>query len=512
MPFGWLFSISLVNLIMYLLGIDLGSSSVKAALVNADTGDIAGTGQYPPAEMLIDAPHPGWAEQDPDAWWEATQQAVKAAMAKADISPDLIQAIGIGYQMHGLVCLDANGNLLRPSIIWCDSRAIPIGEEAMAALGEEHCLSHLLNSPGNFTASKLRWVQQNEPEVFAKIDRVCLPGDYLAAKLTGDIATTVSGLSEGMFWDFSKNEPAAFLLEHYGIDPDMLAPVVPTFGDQGVLTAGAAATLGLRAGTPVTYRAGDQPNNALSLNVLNAGEVAATAGTSGVVYGVSDQIKYDPQSRINSFAHVNHTQKDPRLGLLLCINGTGIANAWAKRLAGGGLDYAQLNELAEQAPVGSDGLCVLPFGNGGERMLGNAEVGGHLGFADFNRHGQSHLARAVQEGIAFSFGYGMNILRETGVDLGVIRAGQANLFLSPLFRQTLANVADTQIELYDTDGAVGAARGAGLGAGVYASAEDAFATLERVGVTEPDQAARAATQEAYQRWAEYLASQLQPIS
>lgn len=499
---------------MYLLGIDLGSSSVKAALVDADTGRIAATGQYPPAEMAINAPQAGWAEQDPEAWWDAAQKAVTAAMAEAGAAAGDVQAIGVAYQMHGLVCLDAEGRSLRPSIIWCDSRAIAIGDAALVALGEEKCLSTLLNSPGNFTASKLRWVQQNEPDVFAKIDRVCLPGDYLAARMTGDVTTTVSGLSESMFWDFSKNQPAAFLLEHYGIAADTLAPLVPTFGDQGKLTADAAALLGLAAGTPVTYRAGDQPNNALSLNVLNAGEVAATAGTSGVVYGVSDTIQYDPQSRINSFAHVNHPpdargeNKDARIGLLLCINGSGIANAWAKRLVGGAKDYAGLNELAEQAPVGSDGLCVLPFGNGGERMLGNAKVGGHLGFADFNRHGPAHVARAVQEGIAFSFGYGMNILRDTGVDLGVIRAGKANLFLSPLFRQTLANVADTRIELYDTDGAVGAARGAGIGAGVYASPEEAFATLEQVGVTEPDQAARAATHDAYQRWAAYLDSQL----
>ncbi|MEO0513867.1 MAG: FGGY family carbohydrate kinase [Planctomycetota bacterium] len=494
---------------MYLLGIDLGSSSVKAALVDAETGRIAATGQYPPTEMSIDAPQAGWAEQDPEAWWDATQRAIKSAMTEADAAAKQVKAIGVAYQMHGLVCLDAEGRSLRPSIIWCDSRAIGIGDTAFVALGEEQCLSSLLNSPGNFTASKLRWVKENEPHVFAKIDRVCLPGDYLAARMTGDVTTTVSGLSEGMFWDFSKNQSAAFLLDHYGIAADTLAPPVPTFGDQGKLTAEAAALLGLAAGTPVTYRAGDQPNNALSLNVLNAGEVAATAGTSGVVYGVSDTIQYDPQSRINSFAHVNHAAEDPRLGLLLCINGTGIANAWAKRLVGGELDYVGLNALAEQAPVGSDGLCVLPFGNGGERMLGNAEVGGHLGFADFNRHGKAHVARATQEGIAFSFGYGMNILRDTGVDLGVIRAGKANLFLSPLFRQTLANVADTRIELYDTDGAVGAARGAGIGAGVYASPEEAFATLEQVGVTEPDQAARAVTHEAYQRWAAYLASQLE---
>ncbi|MEM8737484.1 MAG: FGGY family carbohydrate kinase [Planctomycetota bacterium] len=489
---------------MYLLGIDLGSSSVKAALVEADSGRIAATGQYPPHEMEIDAPQPGWAEQDPEAWWDAAQRAVVSAMTDADAAADDVKAIGVAYQMHGLVCLDTERRSLRPSIIWCDSRAIAIGDAAFKDLGEQRCLSHLLNSPGNFTASKLRWVRDHEPEVFEKIDRVCLPGDYLAARLTGEVITTVSGLSEGMFWDFALGGPADFLMEHYVLSSDMLAPVVPTFGDQGKLTPEAATLLGLAAGTPVTYRAGDQPNNALSLNVLNAGEVAATAGTSGVVYGVSDQIQYDPQSRINSFAHVNHTTDDPRIGLLLCINGTGIANAWGKRLIGGELDYPGLNELAEQAPVGSDGLCVLPFGNGGERMLGNAEIGAHLGFADFNRHGPSHVARAVQEGIAFAFGYGMEILGENGVDLGVIRAGRANLFLSPLFRQTLANVADTRIELYDTDGAVGAARGAGIGARVYSSPEQAFATLERVGVIEPDPSARAATDDAYQHWSDYL--------
>ncbi|MEM7624736.1 MAG: FGGY family carbohydrate kinase [Planctomycetota bacterium] len=489
---------------MVLLGIDLGSSSVKAALVDVDTGRTVSVGQYPSTEMAIDAPQPGWAEQDPAAWWDAAQRAVAAALGEAHLDGDAVSAIGIAYQMHGLVCLDAAGQPLRPSIIWCDSRAVAIGDEAFAALGEERCLTHLLNSPGNFTASKLRWVAQHEPDVFERIHKVCMPGDYLAARLTGQAVTTVSGLSEGMFWDFVSGGPAKFLLEHYGIPPEILAPTVPTFGHQGELSSEAAAAFGLTAGTPVTYRAGDQPNNALSLNVLNAGEVAATAGTSGVVYGVSDAVKYDPQSRINSFAHVNHASEssggDPRIGLLLCVNGTGIANAWAKRLVGGDLDYAALNDLAAAAPIGCDGLTVLPFGNGAERMLGNAEVGAHLGHADFNRHDRAHIARAVQEGIAFAFGYGMDILRDTGVDLSVIRAGRANLFLSPLFRQTLANLTGARIELYDTDGAVGAARGAGVGAGVYGSFAEAFASLEQVGVTEPADDERDATLQAYRRW------------
>lgn len=493
---------------MFLLGIDVGSSSVKASLVEVESGSVVGAGQFPESELEIDAPRAGWAEQDPDTWWNAARRAVNTALKAAEIQPGEVAAIGIAYQMHGLVCLDREGRSLRPSIIWCDSRAVEIGERTLDALGTDVCLPRLLNSPGNFTASKLRWVKENQPELFAKIDKVCLPGDYLAARLTNRVATTVSGLSEGVFWDFQDNKPAEFLLEHLGIPSEMLAGIVPTFGPQGELTTDAAEAFGLKPGTPVTYRAGDQPNNALSLNVLKTGEIAATAGTSGVVYGVADTVKFDPQSRINSFAHVNHSEKTPRVGLLLCINGTGIANAWANRMLGGDLDYQQLNVLAEQAPIGSDGVCVLPFGNGAERMLGNAGVGGHLGFADFNRHGRAHLARAVQEGIAFSFAYGMNILRETGVDLGVIRAGNANLFLSPLFRQTLANVADTRIEVYDTDGAVGAARGAGIGAGVYASFEDAFASLTRVDTTEPQSSAQSVTQDAYERWGDYLASQL----
>ncbi|MEO1235315.1 MAG: FGGY family carbohydrate kinase [Planctomycetota bacterium] len=497
---------------MALLGIDVGSSSVKAAVVDAASGRVLGSGQHPATELAIDAPRPGWAEQDPATWWASAKEAVRAALAAGETSGDDVEAVGVAYQMHGLVCLDKDGELLRPSIIWCDSRAVETGREAFEALGAETCLPRLLNSPGNFTASKLAWVKQNEPAVFDRIERVCLPGDYLAGRLTGEVVTTVSGLSEGVFWDFRGGEPAGFLLEHFGLSADLLAPVVPTFGAQGEVTAQAAEAFGLKAGTPVTYRAGDQPNNALSLNVLKAGEVAATAGTSGVVYGVADTVKYDPRSRINSFAHVNHRHDDPRLGLLLCINGTGIALAWARRTLGGDLGYDALTTLAEQAPAGSDGLTVLPFGNGAERMLEDAAVGGQLVGADFNRHDRSHVARAVQEGIAFSFRYGMDILRDNGVDLGVIRAGRANLFQSPLFRATLAAVADTTIELYETDGAVGAARGAGIGAGVYASPEEAFAHLERVGVTEPesDTAPRPAVEDAYGRWREALERQLRP--
>ncbi len=489
---------------MLLLGLDIGSSSVKASLLDAQTGRVVGSDFNPKQEMAIQAVKPGWAEQDPDAWWEAAKASIAGAMQEAGASAEDIKAIGIAYQMHGLVCLDKAQQPVRPSIIWCDSRAVPIGEAALEALGSEKCLGHLLNGPGNFTASKLKWVHDNEPDVFAKIDKVCLPGDYIATRLTGKVATTVSGLTEGMFWDFKNEAPADFLLEHYGIKPDMLADIVQTFGEQGELTSDAAEELGLKPGVLVAYRAGDQPNNALSLNVLNPGEIAATAGTSGVVYGVSDSLRYDPKSRINTFAHVNHSDTQASLGLLLCINGTGSSNAWLRRTLGGSMSYQQMNDAASKAPIGCDGLTFMPFGNGAERVLENADPGATLCGLQFNSHSNGHLCRAVQEGIVFSFKYGIEVMQETGMDPKVIRAGKANMFLSDLFRQTLANVTGARIELYDTDGSVGAARGAGIGAGVYKSSAEAFSTLKLVGKTEPEEGKIQQTQTFYQSWRKRL--------
>ena len=484
---------------MYLLGYDIGSSSVKASLVDAQTGKCAASAFYPKSEAAIIAVKPGWAEQDPASWWEYLKLATADIMASTGVDPKEIKAIGISYQMHGLVCVDKEQNVLRPSIIWCDSRAVPYGQKAFDALGHENCLSHLLNSPGNFTASKLAWVKENEPELYEKIYKIMLPGDYIAMKLTGEICTTVSGLSEGMLWDFAEGAPAKMLLEHYGIDGSLLADVKPTFSEQGRVTAAAAAELGLAEGIPVTYRAGDQPNNALSLNVFNPGEIASTAGTSGVVYGVLGEVNYDPKSRVNTFAHVNHTEEQTRLGVLLCINGTGILNSWMKRnVAPEGISYAEMNDLAAKAPIGSAGVSIMPFGNGAERMLENKEVGSSIHGVNFNVHDKSHLLRAAQEGIVFSFKYGIEVMEQMGMNVNKIHAGHANMFLSPIFRDTLAGVTGAVIELYDTDGSVGAAKGAGIGAGIYKDNNEAFATLEKLAVIEP-----ADTQEyadAYEIW------------
>ncbi len=488
----------------YLLGFDLGSSSVKASLVDIESGQAAASAFFPEKEAPIKAVQTGWAEQDPDDWWRYAKQALAKVMSLTGAQGEDIRAIGISYQMHGLVCVDKEQRALRPAIIWCDSRAVPYGEKAFRELGADRCLSHLLNSPGNFTAAKLAWVKENEPDIYNQIDKILLPGDYLAMRLSGVANTTVSGLSEGMLWDFKENGVAHFLMDYYGFDHSLIADIVPTFAVQSEVSQAAAEELGLKAGTPITYRGGDQPNNALSLNVLNPGEIAATAGTSGVVYGVLGEVNYDPKSRVNTFAHVNHLAHKARLGVLLCINGTGILNAWVHRNITPELSYAEMNDLAAQAPIGSEGVVVIPFGNGAERVLENKEVGCSFHGINFNKHSKAHLVRAAQEGIVFSFCYGMEIMQQMGMDIRKIHAGRANMFLSPLFRNTLAGVSGATIELYDTDGSVGAAKGAGIGAGIYKDSNEAFSTLEKLEVIEPDVQKREAYLAAYNHWKDIL--------
>lgn len=485
---------------MYLLGYDIGSSSVKACLVD-ESGQTRASAFYPKQEMPIKAVRPGWAEQDPADWWTSLKAATAEVLRVSGVSKKSIGAIGISYQMHGLVCVDRDMQVLRPSIIWCDSRAVPYGEKAFRAIGENECLSHLLNSPGNFTAAKLSWVKENEPDIFARIYKIMLPGDYIAARLTGSICTTASGLSEGIFWDFSDGKVSDKILDYFGFSQNVIPDIVPTFSRQGTVTEAIADELGLAAGTPVCYRAGDQPNNALSLNVLQPGEIAATAGTSGVVYGVNEQIKYDPLSRVNTFVHVNYTPQVPRTGVLLCINGTGILNSWAKKnIAREGISYSVMNELAAEAPVGADGLSILPFGNGAERMLGNREPGCIFDGLNFNIHHERHLLRAMQEGIVYSFKYGIEVMQSIGIDPKTIRAGNANMFLSPLFREALATVTGASIELFDTDGAVGAAKGAGVGAGVFKTPDEALSSLKRIETIAPNPSEKEAYEKAYQRW------------
>lgn len=451
---------------MYFIGYDLGSSSVKVALVEAESGKCVKVVNEPENEMAISAVQNDWAEQDPEMWWDYACKVTKRVISESNVNPNEIKGIGISYQMHGLVVVDKNGNPLRDSIIWCDSRAVEIGAKAFEEIGTEKCMSHLLNSPGNFTASKLKWVKENEPEIFNKIHKFMLPGDYLAYKLTDTIRTTDNGLSEGILWDFKNDTPAQFLMDYYGISSNLLPKLVENFTNQGSVSKEAASVTGLPEGIPIVYRAGDQPNNALALNILNSGEVAATGGTSGVVYAVTNSKDSKEPSRINHFAHVNHTIRDTRIGKLLCINGAGILYRWLRNMLGN-LSYEEMNGLASKVPVGSDGVVVLPFGNGAERMLNSVNTGVQLLNVNLNMHSRGHLCRAALEGIAFAFVYGMDILKNDNAHIDVIRAGNDNLFRSEIFSDTVATLIGHEIEIYNTTGAVGAARAVGLQNGDY---------------------------------------------
>jgi xylulokinase len=484
-----------------LLGLDLGSSSVKASLLDADTGKSIASKAFPEVEMPMSSPQTGWAEQDPEMWWGYVKQVCQYVLNQAQVKSGELKAIGIAYQMHGLVVVDKEQKVLRPSIIWCDSRAVSIGQKAFESLGEEYCLPRLLNSPGNFTASKLRWVIENQPEVAAKIDKIMLPGDFIAMKLTGEILTSETGLSEGIFWDFHKNGLSKEVLDHYQISESWIPETVPSFSVQGKVNHEASQLTGIEAGVPVCYRAGDQPNNAFSLQVLKPGELATTAGTSGTVYGVCKEPLYDPLSRVNTFVHVNHSKKSPSYGVLLCVNGTGILNSWLKKLMGGNqISYNEMNELGIAAGIGSEGLVFIPFGNGTERIMQNKSVGAHLVGLDLLKHDKQHVISAAQEGIVSALTYGFRIMQEMGMDLKTVKAGNANMFLSPLFRQTFVHMNQVNLELYDTDGSQGAARGAGIGLELFSSESEAFNGLTLLETLEPNEALFELYEEVYQNW------------
>jgi xylulokinase len=497
---------------LFLLGIDLGTSSIKASLVDARSGAQVAAASSPEQEMAMNAPQPGWAEQDPELWWEHTKQAIHKIISQSRVDSAKIGSIGIAYQMHGLVIVDRNHKVLRPAIIWCDGRAVKIGERAYRMLGEDFCKQHFLNSPGNFTASKLRWVQENEPEIYEKIYKFMLPGDYIGMKLTGEIVTSFSGLSEGILWDYKKHAPAQELLDYYDIDASIVPESVPNFSEQGQLTQEVASEVGIKKGTSVTYRAGDQPNNALSLNVLQPGQAAATAGTSGVIYGVTDRPLFDESSRVNTFIHVNHRKDRRRYGILLCINGTGIQYSWMKNtLFDHRYSYRQMNEKASEIPIGSEGICVLPFGNGPERILENQDIGAHIQHINFNRHSDAHLMRAAQEGIAFSFSYGLKIMQQIGLSISTIRAGSDNLFQSEVFREAFTNTTGINIKIYDTNGSFGAAVGAGLGDDIFSNRDEAFRHLNQIAELCPDPDKQAAYQSAYTKWENILQKELRDV-
>lgn len=488
---------------MYWIGFDIGSSSIKAALISADDGSFVSMAQYPEKEMAITSIKPGWAEQDPEVWWQNLCIASKKLLLENKIDKKDIKGIGISYQMHGLVVVGKDLKPLRPSIIWCDSRAVEIGDQLFKTAGTEKCVEHLFNSPGNFTLSKLIWIKENEPEIYNRIHKFMLPGDFIALKLSGECVTTPSGLSEGIMWDFKKNDLADWLLEDAGIDPSLVPEIRPSFSEQGIVNKQGAVESGLPESIPIMYRAGDQPNNALSLNVMEPGQIAATGGTSGVVYAISSQKNTNEHTRINSFAHTNYNSEHPRIGKLLCINGTGIQYSWIKNELSNGISYNQMNQEAGTVPIGSNGLQILPFGNGAERMLENYNKGSRILNLNFNVHKAAHIYRAALEGIAFSFVYGMEILKNDGVNISSIKAGNDNLFRAEIFSKTIATLTNSKINIVETTGAVGAARAAAYAYGVFKNMGEATAT-DKVELTHEPEISAEVYREAYLKWKKSL--------
>lgn len=485
---------------MKFIGYDVGSSSIKASIVD-NKGRLIAHAKYPENEMSIDSPKTGWAEQNPEEWWLNLRILTQKIIAENHIDKHEIKGIGISYQMHGLVLVDNNREVLRPSIIWCDSRAVEIGDTAFKEIGEEICMKELLNSPGNFTASKLKWVQENEPEVYEKIWKFMLPGDFIAFKLSGEATTSITGLSESVIWDFERNEVSGTMLTHLGIDRSLVSDLVENFEVQCTVSQQGSEESGLPVGIPVFYRAGDQPNNALSLNVMNPGEIAATGGTSGVVYGVTDTIQSKEPVRINNFAHINHTKETPRIGKMLCLNGAGIQYSWLRHQVDQKRhSYHDLNAIASEIPIGSDGIIVLPFGNGAERVLNNKDIGASVFNLNFNRHKSEHLFRAGLEGIAYSFVYGTDILLSDGLQKGIIKAGGDNLFRSSLFTQSISSLLNTEIRIIDSTGSTGAARAAAMGAGAFDTFNDILTDKDILKTYYPDHTYYDQYKESYERW------------
>jgi xylulokinase len=493
---------------LYLLGFDIGSSSIKGSIINAHTGTLAASASFPDVEMPILALRQGWAEQAPQTWYDNAVKVTRLLKKQAGKKLKDIAAIGISYQMHGLVLVDINKHVLRNSIIWCDSRAVGIGERAADRIGRKKCLKHLLNYPGNFTASKLRWVIENEPAIYKKTYKFMLPGEYVAMRMSDKIVTTVPGLAEEMLWDYANKSVSGDVLRVTGIQRQKIPDIMPTFSIQGELTKKAAQELGLKPGIKISYRAGDQPNNALSLNVLEPGEVAATAGTSGVIFGITDKNLHDTGCRVNTFAHVSNTEKNVRNGVMVCVNGTGILNSWLKHNTTDGRSYQFMNRKASIIPPGSGGVMVLPYGNGAERTLCNREIGASIHNLNFNIHKRRHVFRAGQEGIVFALNYGFEVMKEMGMKTKKVRAGHANMFKSPVFREIFANTCGVAVELYNTDGSQGAARGAGLGAGIFKTRSEAFRGLKRIAVIEPGRRLMSVYGEIYKRWKSILTKEL----
>jgi len=455
----------------YVLGIDVSTTATKAVLID-ESGAVVGVGA---SAYGFSVPRPLWSEQDPELWWDGAVAAIRSVIATTGVPADEVIAIGLTGQMHGAVLLDVAGDVLRPAILWNDQRTATECDAIRDALGSERLIAITGNDAlTGFTAPKLVWVRDHEPDVWRRIAHVLLPKDYLRLRLTGDYALDKADGAGTLLFDLAARDWSTEVLDALRIERAWMPPTWEGPEITGVVTAIAAAATGLRAGTPVVAGGGDQSANAVGVGAVTVGTMALSLGTSGVVFATTDRPLYEPHGRVHAFCHA----VPGRWHLMSVMLSAGGSLRWFRDAIVPGVEFGDLVDAAAEVPAGSGGLLFLPYLSG-ERsphpdpLARGAFVGLTL------THDLRHLTRAVLEGVAFGLRDGLDLMIEAGTPVpDQIRASGGGTE-SPLWRQILADVLGAEIATVSTS--EGAAYGAGVlaavGAGWYPSVEAASAAL-----------------------------------
>lgn len=484
----------------YLLGIDIGTSGTKTVLFDEAGNTIASAlGEYP-----LYQPNVGWAEQDPEDWWKATFSTIKAVLGKSGVNPSDVKGVGLSGQMHGAVLLDKDNQVLRKAIIWCDQRSSAECDQITSIIGKERLIEITANPAlTGFTASKVMWVKNNEPEIFEKVKKILLPKDYIRFKLTGEFATEVSDASGMQFMDIPKRKWSSEVLDKLGIDKGLLGDVYESQEVSGKVHKAAAELTGLKEGTPVVGGAGDQAAGAVGNGIVRPGVISSTIGTSGVVFAFSENVSIDPKGRVHTFCHaVPNTWH-----IMGVTQGAGLSLKWfrdnfcieEKRTAElMGIDpYVLMDQEADRVEAGCSGLIYLPYMMGERTPHLDPNAKGVF-FGLSAKHEKQDMLRAVMEGVVYSLKDCLEIIKEMGVDVSEVRASGGG-GKSKLWRQMQSDVFGTEITTINSSegGALGVALLAGVGTGVYSSVPEACDAIIKV---KTRQAADMALNAKYQKF------------
>lgn len=465
----------------YLLGIDVSTTSSKAVLID-ERGLVIATASSP---HTLQTPKPLWSEQDPAEWWEAVRASLKAALAKAGLTGEQISAIGLTGQMHGLVLLDESGKILRPAILWNDQRTQSQCDEIHERVGRERFIRITGNValPG-FTAPKILWVKENEPEVFAAARHILLPKDYIRLRLTGEYAIDKADGAGTVLFDLKARDWSPEVLETLGIDQAWMPRTFEGPECTGRLTAEAASATGLKEGTPVAAGGGDQAAQAVGVGAVEPGIIGLTVGTSGVVFATTPAALIEPEGRLHSFCHAVPGMWH-FMGVMLSAAGS---LQWYRDALAVDMTFDDLLQEAASAPAGSEGLLFLPYLSG-ERtpypdpLARGAFVGLTL------RHKRAHMTRALLEGVAFGLRDSFMLIRNAGLgEVTQVRASGGGT-KGALWRQILASILEAELVTVNTSegAAFGAALLAGVGAGFWPDVPTACReTIHITGQTTPD--------------------------